>query len=301
MGVLLRYWFESFFNDVASNIQSQVVFVQGHILQFQIQRDAYLHMRDNLVAGVLFITGDFGVHQVQSSGDGACELPDLVLVLHFLDMKGKLVHCYLDCLPLLDRHESKDWSYVTSAFNELHASGFFKGFYKIQWWSDTGPAHFRTSNTLWFWRSFQERTGIVIEVNFFAPYHGHIGAISRAVTFAGNQLNGKLAVWNRCWVEGQIASLGMTTLVQVPIERNAKVVRTVVGIRKFLCFSFDHNQPNTVSCMQVCNDVAVTEVKTFVQLEEHDLAENVNSEHGEHNRLSALVGLPAVSQIQQFV
>jgi hypothetical protein len=170
---------------------------------FKVQRDAYQAMREALEPGVLFITGDFGVHQVQVSEGGSGQLPDLVLVLHFLNHVGELVHCYLDCLPLRDQPESKDWNYVMSVFDELLASGFFVGFIKLIWWSDTGPAHFRTSNTLYYWRKFQDRTGIDVAVYFFAPYHGHsmcdghIGAISRAVKFAGNNLNGALAVWNR--------------------------------------------------------------------------------------------------------
>lgn len=106
------------------------------------------------------------------SEGGGTQLPDLVLVLLWKDETGELLHCYLDCLPLVDQSESKDWNYVASTFDELEASGFFAPFTKIVWWSDIGPAHFRTSNTLYYFRTFQDRTGIEVRIFFFAPYHG---------------------------------------------------------------------------------------------------------------------------------
>jgi hypothetical protein len=59
-------------------------------------------MQGALEPGVLFVPGGFGVPQVQMSEGGNGQLPDLVLVLHFLNGMGELVHCYLDCLPLRD-------------------------------------------------------------------------------------------------------------------------------------------------------------------------------------------------------
>lgn len=239
---------------------SNATLIKVHLEKFQNQRERYLQQRASLEPGSLFITADFGVHQIQVSEGGAQQLPDLVLVLHWINQEGDLVHCYLDCLPLLDQVEKKDWNYVASAFNDLEVAGFFKSFSKIIWWSDTGPAHFRTSNTLYYFRQFQDRTGILVELNFFAPYHGHsmcdghIGAISRAVTFAGNRLNGDLAKWNRAWVEERIMNLKMTQIVRVAISRPEKVVKTLVGIRAYLGFYFDKSHENSVTCRCMFGD-----------------------------------------------
>jgi len=277
--------------------------MQAHIITFQTQRDEYLHMREALEPGVLFITSDFGVHQVQMSEGGNGQLPDLVLVLHFLNGLGELVHCYLDCLPLRDQHESKDWNYVASVFDELFASGFFAPFTKIIWWSDTGPAHFRTSNTLYYWRMFQDRTNITVEVYFFAPYHGHsmcdghIGAISRAVTFAGNKLNGDLARWNRLWVEEKIASLNMTHVVQVAINRTPKVVRTLTGVRNYLVFSFNRGQPDTVTCSRMCGDAAPI-VRAFEALSAAEVAADLVEAQSEHERLARVTEQPVLQEMR---
>lgn len=247
------------------------VWQQAHRVRFEHQRDAYQRQREDISAGVLFITGDFGAIPVQDSAAGSGQLPDLVLVLHFRDEKGELVHCYLDCIPMLDQHESKDWNYVSSTFDELLEAGFFAPFYKIIWWSDTGPNHFRTSNTIHYWRKFQERSEIVVEVNFLAPYHGHsmcdghLGAISRTITHNGNMLNGDLARWNRAWVEGLMAQLSFTTIVNVPIVRTEKLVQTVKGITQFLGFSFNVAHPDSACCYRMSGDPNPKLVQ-FVQL-----------------------------------
>jgi hypothetical protein len=71
---------------------------------------------------------------------------------------------------------------------------------------------------------------------------GHIGAILRAVTFAGNKLNGDLARWNRLWVEEKIASLN--------------IVCTLTGLCNYLVFSFNCDQSDTVTSSRMCGDAA---------------------------------------------
>ena len=78
--------------------------------------------------------------------------------MYFL-CNGELCHVFLDCVPIGLTYDKKDWCYVKSVFMELHRSSFFKGYKKMLWWSDTGPNHFRVSNTVFFMRQFQELTG----------------------------------------------------------------------------------------------------------------------------------------------
>ena len=83
---------------------------------------------------------------------------------------------------------------------------------------------------------------------------GHIGAISRSVTFNGNELNGQLVKWNRTWVEGLISELSFTEVVNIPIVRVDKVVKTLVGIRDYLGFTFDAEIPDSVTCHRMVGD-----------------------------------------------
>jgi len=208
-------------------------------------------MRNDLKEGELTLTADFGVHPVHGN---TTQLPTLVLVCHFIGESGVLEHCYLDCIPALDKAESKDWNYVRSSIQDLYSSGFFRDFHKIIWWSDTGPNHFRTSNTLYFFRTFQERSGIEFCVNFFCPYHGHsmcdghLGASSRKLRYDGARLKG-LEGWTRAWA---VEQLEFTQVVPISIFRASKVVNTVKGIKKYLVFSFDSTRDNTVTVSEYC-------------------------------------------------
>jgi hypothetical protein len=211
-------------------------------------------MRNKLQPGELILTADFGVHPVHGN---TTQLPTLVFVCHFIGTSGDLEHCYLDCVPAIDKKESKDWNYVRSCLLDLFASGFFKDFRKIIWWSDTGPNHFRTSNTLRFFRTFQETTGMEFCVYFFCPYHGHsmcdghLGASSRKLRYEGARLTG-LASWTRAWAMERIATLEFTQVVSVTIDRAPKSVDTVQGIKTYLVFSFDPLLPNTVTVSEYC-------------------------------------------------
>lgn len=132
------------------------------------------------------VTVDFGSLATQTA-DGS--VADCVFVFDFLDVDGLLVSHYVDCVPMYEHHESKDWCYVRSSLWALHNAGFFFGFDRIIWWSDTGPNHFRVSSTLFCFREFQEKCNIKMEINFFCPYHGHnvcdghIGCIAKVYRF----------------------------------------------------------------------------------------------------------------------
>lgn len=177
---------------------------------------------------------------------------------------------------------------MSSVIDNLERSGFFEGYTKIYWWSDTGPNHFRTSNTLFYFRQFQQRTQIEMVICFFAPYHGHskcdghIGAVSRKLTKNAQELQGTLGVWDKQFVENNILELSFTTLTHHGMVRTPKVVRTLEGIKKFLVFTFDTLDPlkaDTVNCQSMCGgDV---EVLSFLKLnvgEKEDVDLNENDE-----------------------
>jgi len=241
--------------------------------------------RRQLAQGELHVTADFGTHHVQESEAG--KLPDLlVLVFDFLDAKhNEHVHAYIDCVPMLDQKESKDWCYVASVWDNLHATGFFKGYKKIFWWSDTGPNHFRTSNTLFYFREFQVRTGITMLIHFFAPYHGHsmcdghIGAISRALVIKARSLHGSTQKWDTTFVKETIESLRYTSVTHHNIERTDKKVATLAGIKDYLVFTFDNDKPNTVNCAALCRAAFTTLTFTFAatMAQDDDLGENDGS------------------------
>ena len=118
---------------------------------------AHHDAREGLKKGECMLTGDFG--SLASQGvNGA--LADCVFCMDMRDFEGNLVAHYFDCVPMFARHESKNWEYVRSCLWQLHNAGFFSGITRIIWWSDTGPNHFRVSNTLFAMREFQVVTGI---------------------------------------------------------------------------------------------------------------------------------------------
>jgi hypothetical protein len=224
------------------------------------QRSAYQEQRANLKMGELFVTGDFGVHPVHGANG---KLPTLVLVCHYLDESLDLMHCFMDCVPMDEQpQESKDWCYVRSCFMELFRAGFFAPFHKIIWWSDTGPNHFRTSNTIFFLRFFQETAKIEVVVNFFAPYHGHsmcdghIGAVAQSLRYNAARAP-SLAIWTKSWVLERMEALKHTDVVHVPIMRPEKVVCCLKGIKAYLGFSFRNDVPESVECFRFARDAPV--------------------------------------------
>lgn len=227
--------------------QSKIAELENHIKVVTIQRDAYQKMRSELDEETLMLTIDFGTRETQGG-----KLPDLVMVAHYR-VNGEIYHLFLDCLPANLGSESKDWNYVKSVFMEIYRTGFFVGYKKLILWSDTGPNHFRVSNTLYFLRQFELIAGLVIQVFYFAPHHGHsqcdghIGAASRMIAKASKKLAGNVAGWDAKWVKGMLERLANTHVVAIPIVRVADIVSTLVGIRSYLCFTFDQTQTGGIN------------------------------------------------------
>ncbi len=180
------------------NLLLEVQNIELHMNLFTLQRDRYLNQREMLQPGEALILADFVTFDLMQTEevDGALKLPDLGIVLFMKNADNELVHTYLDCIPLMDQHEQKDFNYVASVVWDLHRAGIFTPFQKLIWWSDTGPVHFRTSSTLRMWQRFQAVTGITVEINFFAPYHGHslcdghFGNIKKGVRRGAAHLSG---------------------------------------------------------------------------------------------------------------
>lgn len=263
-----------------AEMEGQVAEIETHIIMFETQRDAYQVMRQTLAVTDLFLTLDFGTHAVQEGRER--KLPDLVIVAHWVNEAGERHHAYLDCIPLVDKHVSKDWHYVKSSIEALNLAGFFKGYTRVIWWSDTGPNHFRVSNTIYFLREFQESTGIAIEVHFFAPHHGHsmcdghIGAISRAVTTRSKKLADTHESWTREWVVKQMKSLKGTAVINAEIRPELEKVETLVGISNYLVFKFDSSAPGTVDVQKM--EGAEPQRLTFTMKRPRDEREEENAQ-----------------------
>jgi hypothetical protein len=181
-----------------------------------------------------------------------------VFVFAYLDAQGAVATKYLDCIPFLNAVESKDWCFVETVFRGFQKAGFFLGFHEILWWSDTGPNHFRVSNTLYFFRLFQMEHKIKMRIFFFAPYHGHskcdghIGAIARKLAKQAGKLAKSALIWDKAFVEKCIAELRNTFLTKHLITRELPRVQTLAGIKQYLCFEFDDAKVDSVDCRVVC-------------------------------------------------
>lgn len=236
------------------DVETRRLDLDTHVKLVQVQRNAYLKMRETLDESTLMLTLDFGVLPTQQDGG---KLPDLVIVAHFR-AGDEIQHVYLDCFPLGLVNISKDWCYVKHVFLELHRSGFFEGYSRILWWSDTGPNHFRVSNTLYFMRLFQQETGIEVCIHFFAPRHGHsrcdghLGTIARVIAKESQALAGVDQRWDASWVKSKVEKLAHTFTLQAEVVAEDDVVLTLEGVTKYLVFSFPTAIPNGVACYIAC-------------------------------------------------
>lgn len=84
---------------------------------------SYERMRSALVPGEIMLTLDFGTLPVQAAGP-VDSLPDLVIVAHYKNKDDMLCHLFLDCVPLVEQHESKDWNFFISTLTDLSHRAF---------------------------------------------------------------------------------------------------------------------------------------------------------------------------------
>lgn len=246
-------------NGEILSLFAKISLIEVHVLKFEQQRKVFLEQRDRLLRpGIGHLTADFGTFELQS---GSGKMGDLVFVLATMTTEGEVLTRYIDCVPYLDSSESKDWCFVESVFRGLQRAGFFSGLEEILWWSDTGPNHFRVSNTLFFFRLFQIEMGIRMKIHFFAPYHGHskcdghIGAIVQKVRLRANSLADSGDTWDKAFVEQCIQELNFTFLTKHVIFRREPRVKTLEGIKKYLVFQFDTTDPgasDSVDCGEIC-------------------------------------------------
>lgn len=224
----------------------------------------------------------------------------MVCHLEFLDAAGELVSHCVDCIPVASSigevpHESKNYEFVRDSMWQLFNAGFFQGLHRIYWWSDTGPNHFRVSNTLYALREFQEQTKLEIIINFFAPYHGHsvcdghIGTVARMLRKEARKLAGSTEFWDAAWVCRKLSSgiLNATTVLRVYIRRGVPIVCSLPGIKKYLTFTFDSSQPNTVSASVNASGSAT--VLQFQPLRPDEALQQQNADAAEDARLQSLL------------
>jgi len=235
--------------------------LDNHLQLWWHQSEVYRDMRDNSPSGTLVVVQDFVTFDVQEEPN----LADLVMVLKFVDEQGKHMVMNIDIFDEGTQRVSKDWLFVKAAWEELASLGLFDSFTRVVIWSDTGPNHFKTSNTLYFFRKLQEavpRCQIVI--SFFAPYHGHSpcdghgGNGKSHIAAAARNLNESNQKWDRKWVKERIGEMPSTdTTINIKRVEMEKQARTLKGIKQYFVLTFPINEPNAVDCA-VCYDAPST-------------------------------------------
>ena len=230
--------------------------LETHVRMNHHQQGAFTFTRENLHKGQMVMCMDFGQHAVQMV-EGA--YADLVLTFYWLDDAGRECREYIDCLAseMDELKRKKTWNVVVTALLSLADGGKFNDVQELFIFSDTGPQHFRTSNTLYFLRLFQKSRHIRIVVNFFFPYHGHnpcdrhLGSTSTHLHCAMREmeLGGKV---DRDWLAKNIAECKFTTIKDLPpIKKHSKVVATLAGIHQYLVFTFPEDEEDSVDCRRL--------------------------------------------------
>lgn len=228
-------------------LRCQLLELQNHIDLDRLQQYKCREIRDTLQPNQLLIVMDFGAHQVKEKGlSRGNRYGDLIFVLYW-KQDGVLMWEYFDCIPALtdDLKDSKDINFVQTALLTLVEVGRFVGFTEWFVWSDTGPNHFRTSNTLYFFSVLQSRLRAKIHVCFFFPQHGHSaadrhhGSSKKHLRYVLKHLAYEYKIPDRSLLVSSLQECKNTTVVNLPpIKTHQKVVRTLEGITKYLVFEF---------------------------------------------------------------
>lgn len=237
---------------LVAQLERRILELQNHRFMDWHQQHAFREMCDSLTAHQLLVVMDFGQWQVMDKGAASGNrFADLVFTFFWLDADGKTRHEYYDCMAdeLDEKRNKKTFNFVQTAFLVLAADGRFDGFEEMFVWSDCGPQHFRTSNTLYFFRMLQQLLRIHVTVYFFYPRHGHnpcdrhLGSASRHVRLQIKELGNGHEVMNREYLLKRLAECKFTVVKSLPpICEWTKVVGTLSGINQYLMFTFPEEE-----------------------------------------------------------
>lgn len=250
-------------------LQTELAELQLHLNMDRHQQQSFRAMLDSLPVGRMVVVMDFGTHEVKlGAKPGTDTFSDLIFVRYWRDREsGVLLWDYIDCIGAEDdpRHQANHLGVVQTAWLTLLEQGRFDEAREIFIWTDCGPKHFRTSNTLYFYSVIQSVYKKAITVCFFFPRHGHNpadrhhGSMKRHLACVLKFSAETGQVPGRAQLMEELEKCTRTTAVTLPeIAELHHEVKTMDGIQQYLVFTFpDVDGVLAVDCAKFCGDEPV--------------------------------------------
>lgn len=147
--------------DLSKENESKIAKYQKHTQLAKTQSHCFRFQKANLPNHHAIIIMDYStIHETAKF-----KLKDLNFTVYWRE-GDRLVHQFVDFWS----KEKKDYKYTALAFNQLLSNPFFSKFSEIFVWSDGG---LKTKEILYYISCCAETIKKEIQVNYFAPYHGH--------------------------------------------------------------------------------------------------------------------------------
>lgn len=198
------------------------------------------------------------------------DAPCFVCVCYFRETAdGLLYKSTFFCFGVSEERYKKDSVYFVSVLRSLHTAGFFTGFNRVLFVSDTGTASFRNRYTMFAVRQLQDDSGIAFEFAFYENNHGHnvsdsiTGTAKSVIRKEAQHLNGSGLKWMKQFVEQSVSLIQGCNVLNIHIDQkwiDREEGRQLQGINNYLWFTFPAKVSNLVHAYLWLND---TEVKEF--------------------------------------
>ncbi len=183
---------------------------------------------------------------------------DLVVVLIFKDLNQGLKIQYYDFICDTIKTDSR---YVSTVWYYMFVLDMFKDFKTLYVFSDNGPHHFMTVQTLNLFRELQQTFHTTIFYNTFESYHGkglydaHTGVAKRMIKQAAISGHDIRTVSDIIDVLDKIKD---TFVIEIPMD--ALMSKTYYslpreGVKKFHHFYYKDSDPEHIFCKVHSNDV----------------------------------------------
>ncbi len=258
-------------NEHRARLQSRY---DKHMDIYQDQFAYYKDQINNMPKNEAIILMDFGSGYVlpQKQYESSVEffskkiVRDLVVVLIFRNSDGQLKIQYFD---FLSDTMKTTYPYVEKVWYYLFEMEFLQDFVKIQIFSDGGPHHFKTLNTIHLFEKLQNIYNKEMIYNLFASYHGkglydaHTGIAKRKIKCVS--LSG-YNVESLDDVLGILNEIKNTTAIELPADTEMPKVhyqKMYKQIKKFHQFSYPKDREGYIICKEKSTDTNFVEQKSF--------------------------------------
>lgn len=241
---------------------------EKHLSLVEKQTYSYKKQKENLNTDELIIVYDFStIHET-----ALFKIRDLnITVISKNCEKNELEYYYFDYFS----ENAKDYKYTFMAFYNLFSTeDFIRSKKKIHLWSDGG---LKTKENIYYPSILEDDFNLTMDVNFFAPYHGHS-------ICDGHFGNGKKKIRNqiatgvisrREEIYDTFKSLKNTKVQLLDIKDKNIVTSFPEGIRIYFQFTFDG--PGIINCRELTDEGEfITQVITETNMSRN----NNNGPHG---------------------